>query len=284
MSDEKFALPESTPRSSETTVNVGGLLLHIYGAAELTPAQKGDTVVLLHAHGRTRSHLDAANIAHQLLHDIRAKGCRRGLVVAAFDNRNHGIRKIDDISIQSWAGGNVHHAQDMAAMVDGISLDLHGVVKYLSAYISSTLFTPTEFIASGVSLGGHATWNLLAMEPSIKVAIPIVGTTDLHALLLDRVQSFLRTKDVPADAPEWPLEIQNLLKARDAVIAGIKGKKILILNGEVDAIVPDVFTKDWVEKYAANNEVTYIHQAETGHFLSFAGLNRMVEFILPTLE
>lgn len=88
-------LPDSTPESSKTTLNIAGFHVHLYGVSELTPEQAKDTVVLFHIHGRTRTYKDAEAFAHQILHQLRQRsGHKKGLVVATFDNRNHGSRAV----------------------------------------------------------------------------------------------------------------------------------------------------------------------------------------------
>lgn len=97
--NDKFELLDSTPRSSLTVINISGFHLYLYGVDELTPAQRQDTTVIFHIHGRTRTYKDAEEIAHHLLSESRARGVtRKGLVVATFDNRNHGTRAVCTIS------------------------------------------------------------------------------------------------------------------------------------------------------------------------------------------
>lgn len=90
-----FVLPDSTPRSSKLTINIAGFRVHLYGVQELSAQQREDTTVLFHIHGRTRTYKDAEPVAHQLLYGMRERGdSNRGLVVATFDNRNHGDRTV----------------------------------------------------------------------------------------------------------------------------------------------------------------------------------------------
>ncbi|KAJ8101931.1 Alpha/Beta hydrolase protein [Lipomyces tetrasporus] len=278
-----FALPDDTPRSSETIVNIAGILVHLYGVKELTAEQAKDTTVLFHAHGRTRSYRDSEAVAHQLLYTLLEKGHTKGLVVATFDNRNHGIRKIDEVSIQSWTSGNPKHAQDMLSMVDGIAIDIQTVMTYLESYVGD-LFTPTQFIASGVSLGGHVTWNLLGSDTRIQIGIPIVGCPDMTSLLIGRLGKYTSVVQVPEGTKEWPKPIEKLYASRDENISKIEGKNILVLNGALDTLVPDKFTKPWIEQYAAANDVTYVCQEENGHYLSWRMIDEITEWLAPFLN
>lgn len=76
-------------------INIAGFFVYLYGVDELSLQQAKDTTVLFHVHGRTRTYKDAEDFAHQLLFEIRKRGeAHRGLVVAALDNRNHGLRAV----------------------------------------------------------------------------------------------------------------------------------------------------------------------------------------------
>lgn len=92
---DRFQLLDSVPKASVTVLNIAGVHVYLFGVEELTPAQAKDTTVLFHVHGRTRTYRDAEEIAHQLVHEWRQRGsAEKGLVVATFDNRNHGTRAV----------------------------------------------------------------------------------------------------------------------------------------------------------------------------------------------
>ncbi|KAK9446896.1 Alpha/Beta hydrolase protein [Limtongia smithiae] len=274
---DRFILDGNVLHSSMHTLNIGGFFVYLYGVDELTPSQALDTSVMFHVHGRTRTYHDAEEIAHQLLYSLRESGgTHKGLVIATLDNRNHGIRAIDNVAIQDWQGGNPKHAQDMISMIDGIVDDVKLIMNYLPSYVS---FTPTEYIATGLSLGGHVTWNLLAEVEDIKKAIIIVGCPDLTGLMLNRLGGYTSTTEVPPNTPEWPHSVEELYAQRDKKVSNITGKEILILNGGIDTLVPDKYTKRWVENYAANNNVTYIVQDGFGHGLSYGMMSDFEKYV-----
>jgi len=278
-----FQLPDGTPRSSKTAINIAGFQVYLYGVDELTPEQAKDTTVLFHVHGRTRTYQDVEPIAHQLLAATKQRGkIQKGLVIATFDNRNHGQRAIDDISIQDWKAGNPKHAQDMLSMIDGITLDVRTVIKFLESYVGGT-FVPTQFIMTGLSLGGHVAWNVLAEEPLVKTAVPIIGSPDLTHLLLDRLGGYKSAAEVPPGTKEWPESIARLYQARDESVTKISGKRILILNGALDPLVPSRFTRPWVQEHGDQNDVTFVEQADTGHWLSHQMMDRMVDWLFKDL-
>ncbi|KAJ2893256.1 hypothetical protein MKZ38_008851 [Zalerion maritima] len=278
-----FELADSIPRSSFTKVNIAGFFVYLYGIDELTPDQAKDTTVFIHVHGRTRTYKDAEEMAHELLHQQRARGgTKKGLVVATLDNRNHGIRAIDTMSIQDWKGGNPKHAQDMLSMMKGIELDVKTMMDFLEAYFDG-IFTPTEYIMTGTSLGGHVTWDVLAEDPRISKAIIIVGSTDLTSMLVERLGGYSSVSEVPTGTPEWPKSIERLYVERDKRLREIKGKKILILNGDIDPLVPSKFTRPWLDQCAASNEVAFVEQEGFGHGVSYQMMDSVADWVLKVL-
>lgn len=151
-------------------------------------------------------------------------------------------------------------------------------MKFLESYVDG-IFVPTQFIASGLSLGGHVTWNILAEDPRITAAIIIVGSPNLTNMLLDRLGGYTSASDVPNGTKEWPQSIEKLYQVRDDRLKKISGKKILILNGAVDPLVPSKFTRPWIENYAVNNDVTFIEQEENGHWLSYQMMDKIVDWV-----
>ncbi|KAK9452488.1 Alpha/Beta hydrolase protein [Dipodascopsis uninucleata] len=283
---DAFTLPEDTPKSSITTVNIAGILVYIYGLEELTEEQKKDVVVFFHIHGRTRTYKSSEEAILQILADVRKatsrSGTKKGFIGVTFDNRNHGARAIDTISIASWHGGNENHGQDMMSMIDGIALDIQTVMKYIECYLK--VIKPTKFIVTGVSLGGHVTWNLLSTDPQVSEAIIVIGSPDLSSMMADRLGGYKSLEEIPENTPRWPASLSPIYRSRDELITHITGKKILILNGEIDTLVPDKFTRPFVEKYGSNNEIEYICQPNVGHIFSWEMINKMVEWFIPFLN
>ncbi|KAH7136273.1 Alpha/Beta hydrolase protein [Dactylonectria macrodidyma] len=281
--NDRFELLESTPRSSLTVLNIAGFHVYLYGVEQLNAEQAKDTTVLFHIHGRTRTYKDAEEIAHRLLSECRTRGpTKKGLVVATLDNRNHGSRAIDETAIQDWEGGNPRHAQDMLSMMDGIVADVQTIITFLESYVEG-LFTPTKFIVTGVSLGGHATWDILARDDRVNNGIIIVGSPNLTDMLRERLDKYKSTRDGATGATEWPKSIENLYLARDKSLEGISGKEFLILNGAIDPLVPAKFTLPWVQNFGANNKVTVFEQEDNGHWVSIQMMEKIVDWVTDTL-
>ncbi|OGM45378.1 hypothetical protein ABOM_005623 [Aspergillus bombycis] len=258
-------VPESTTKSSKTTIDIGGFHVYFYGAEELSPQQAEDTVVLFHVHGRTRSYTDAELFAHQFLFQLKQMG-----------NFTKGFVVIDSVAAQDWSGGNQKHAHDMLAMIDGNVFDIQTVMKYLKVYTGDQ-FTTTEFVMSGLSLGGHTAWDVLSKVDGIKAAIIIVGSPNLTDLLTERLGDAVDSKD-GTGSTKWPKSISAMYKARDQCLEQINGKHILILNGALDMLVPSKFTLPWVERHGSRNDVSFNVFDNTGHWLSLEMMDTIVEW------
>lgn len=156
-------------------------------------------------------------------------------------------------------------------------------MTFLESYVDG-IFTPSQFIITGLSLGGHVTWDLLARDPRVNAAVIIVGCPDLTTMLLDRLGGYSLPADVPPGTAEWPKSVERLYLARDRDVADIRGKRLLVLNGADDPLVPSRFTRPWIERHAANNDVIFVEQPETGHCLSIEMLQRIEDWLQQFLS
>ena len=141
-------------------------------------------------------------------------------------------------------------------------------------------FTPTEFVVSGLSLGGHVAWDVLASERTVNAAIPIVGSPNLTNMLVERLG---KSDDANANSTKWPESVARMYQARDQNVAQIEGKRVLILNGALDVLVPSKFTLPWVEKYGDRNDVTLCILENTGHWMSLEMIDRIVDWMLENI-
>jgi len=127
---------------------------------------------------------------------------------------------------------------------------------------------------AGISLGGHATWyalqhgecrlkrlrndqtKLRLTEPRLSVGIPIVGCPDYLALMRDRA----KTSGLEFGPPILPDSLLELIERESPVstpATGRKpffGKKILVLAGSRDELVPWVFSESFVERIEVGEE------------------------------
>ncbi|KAK9470150.1 Alpha/Beta hydrolase protein [Dipodascopsis tothii] len=278
METETFALPDDAKRVSKTTVCIGGVNVYLYGVDELTPAQAEDTVVLILVHPRTRTYAYTEGMSHELV--AREGGNRRGLVCLTFDARNHGARMVSPLSNQSWSNGNETHGQDLMSLIDFTAADVKMIMDFLPMYAP---FTVSKYLCSGVSLGGHVVWRLLATDDRVQSAAPVVGCPRMTALLMTRLAKFLGAEPV-GDSKEANAELRKYLAAYDAGTAAITGKEIVIMNGSDDETVPDVFTKPWIEAHSAANTVTYLCQDGVGHKLTWRMMGMIAGWIHKSVE
>jgi hypothetical protein len=93
-----FALADSTPRSSKTTLIIGGLRVYIYGLEEIKTALRSESeiAVIYFAHGRTFTYLSVEGVAHGILHQYRTDSRKKkvDLIAVTLDMSNHGEREV----------------------------------------------------------------------------------------------------------------------------------------------------------------------------------------------
>lgn len=95
--------------------------------------------------------------------------------------------------------------------------------------------------------------NLLVIDPRIQVGIPIIGCPDYMELMKYRANS----SGVSLEAPYMPASFSKLVESVDPASKDFTstkahnpfiGKKILVLSGEEDPLVPWVASKKFVER------------------------------------
>ena len=125
------------PAVSRRTIPMAGLLVDLYGLAELPADTESVSVLWLH-HPRLRSRADMADIGARCVHavaeDSQKRGTRHRLVAAAFDQRNHGSRLVSPRANTAWREGNTTHAQDMFGMIAGTVSDTHLLIDLVGGY------------------------------------------------------------------------------------------------------------------------------------------------------
>ncbi|KAL3706944.1 hypothetical protein TMatcc_007957, partial [Talaromyces marneffei ATCC 18224] len=302
--ERNFFPKPSTPRSSKTELQIGGLKTYIYGLDQAREQGHTDLGVLYIAHGRTRSYRDSEPLAHKILHQVRSDATpkRAGLIVVAVDARNHGERKLNDMTNMDWTEGNESHAQDMLSVISGSAHDYELLIDYLPTYLPE--FNRFYNFMSGISLGGHTSWRVatspVAQRGKLHGVAIIIGCPKLTSLLLSRLgvdlEAAAQKFSVPIDLiytisydklstiltdqqrQRWPRALAELAASLDRVTEQSYPRDIptYILNGKLDPLVPDKFTAQWVkqrrevDKY---DNIEYFVQENTGHTCT----NQMVD-------
>lgn len=254
--------------------NIAGMLLTVYGLEEL-PSDKNDVTCFWLLHGRGDTQDSMSFVAAAMIHAWNGKKAsddRRSLICVSFDQRNHGSRMIDNRANESWNGGNPTHGQDMYTLFSGTAQDVSQLITHLPSYLP---FRPTNHICGGVSLGAHATWHCVLHDPRISAALIIIGCADYTRLMTDRAirgklpsctatdppgRDFLGSKDFPPSLLEAirqrdpagmllgelhdpsahssePSEAEKA-KLRPIMREKLAGKKLLVLSGGKDRLVP----------------------------------------------
>lgn len=188
------------PAVSCKTIAVTGILVDVYGLDELPPDLTHVSVVWLH-NPRLGDRSRMAPMAKRMVGEYnktRAPGATRGLIAAAFDQRNHGTREVHPLANLAWNKGNATHAQDMLGIVTGTVVDTSLLIDALPGYLfldratgdHGALPLPTfdQHIACGVSLGGHSTWQTMFAEPRVTAGVSIIGCPDFQLLMRDRAR------------------------------------------------------------------------------------------------
>lgn len=217
-------------------MNVAGMLVTIYGLQEL-PQNVTEVTCLWLLHGRGDTQDSMAYTAAGLLeawHSRRKPG-QRNLICVCFDQRNHGSRMIDNRASLSWKQGNPTHAQDMFNLYHGTASDVSLLITHLPSYLPYKL---SEHLCEGVSLGAHATWQILLAEPRVRAGVLVIGCPDYVRLMTDRaIRSKLPTcmnSDPPGrdflGSQDFPPSLIEAVEAHDP--AGI-------LLGELDTVTGD---------------------------------------------
>nr|POE56328.1 hypothetical protein CFP56_50872 [Quercus suber] len=262
--------------------NIAGILLTFYGLDELPPRPDHVTCLwLLHGRGDTQDSMGYTAAGLLRAWHLRRRPDQRNLICICFDQRNHGSRMVDNVANVSWKQGNPTHGPDMFSTYSGTAHDLSLLLTQVPAYLP---FTIDEHLCGGVSLGAHATWQILLREPRIRAGLIVVGCPDYVRLMTDRAvrsklssctntepagKDFVGSEDFPPalveavqtsdpagllltglrDPSHAPSEAEQQ-RLRPVLRERLAGKKILCLSGGKDKLVPYAQGKpflDWLK-------------------------------------
>jgi len=160
---------------------------------------------------------------------------------------------------------------------------------------------------AGVSLGGHSTWHCLKDDPRVTIGIPIIGCPDFLTLMTARAHHFAGSTlsaDNPTGPPAFPISlIAHITKTSpappltktstittaipysytdlDARINPFIGKKILILSGAADRLVPWSTSERFVEtlQVGPNGRKEVFVQEGVGHDCTEEMEDRLAKFM-----
>jgi len=247
-------------------------------------------------HGRKDSTKDVVSIAKEILEINYMPDAKRNrdLIIVAFDHRNHGRRLVEPRRNEVWhedpSKNNPQHALDMYTIQTGTVHDLTFLIDHIPAYVYPNVERNiVEWGVAGISLGGHSTWIALTREPRIQLAIPIIGCPDYTKLISQRAQ----LAGVPFEAPYYPLHLKAYVDACDPASFAFQekdatnpflGKRILVLSGAKDELVPWTASQEFVKGLEVGNGVKKVVLEEnTGHECSPTMIREAALFVMDWL-
>lgn len=239
---------------------VGGIQLNVFSPPPSPGMATNQIAVLFLLHGRLSKAESLEATATELVREIEDRRSTSGgtalkLIVVTFDLRNHGVRVINPQGNHQWSHkveeDNPRHALDMFSIISGTYRDISFLIDFLPSY----LFPCGDqmimrWMLAGVSLGGHATWYALQHEPRLSVGIPIVGCPDYLALMRDRAKA----SGLRFEPPIFPGSLLEIIERESPISLTVtdnnqfSGKKILVLAGGKDELVPWVFSESFVKR------------------------------------
>jgi len=268
---------------------IAGLQTHIY---KTSAHLSGSVAIVFLLHGRHGSAEDIEPVATALLEKTSSiNEQKRPLYIVTLDHRNHGTRLVEARANNTWMEGNNRHAMDMYSIQMGTAQDVSLLCDFLPAY----LFPRDECEVAawgiiGISLGGHSTWITLSQDPRIKVGIPIIGCPDYLELLKYRA----KTSDIPFAEPYIPAKIIDLIASSDPASKNYTsletsnpflGKKVLVLSGEEDSLVPWTASQKFVESLEVGPQglKKVVLQRGVGHKCTAEMVKEAADFIQSEL-
>ncbi|KAF8313515.1 Alpha/Beta hydrolase protein [Cantharellus anzutake] len=205
------------------------------------------------------------------------------------DHRNHGERLITPLANLGWhrepAENNSNHAIDMYAIQTGTAKDVSFLIDFLPSYLFPNGEREIDrWGVAGISLGGHSTWICLKNDPRVTIGIPIIGCPSFLTLMRTRAAQYRLS-----GPPTFPDSLVSYIEHNDPSstepnpsLNPFLGKKILILSGGADSLVPWEASKAFIEKLdlGENGVKTVFLEDGAGHQCTREMVKRLGEFMI----
>ncbi|KAJ6577283.1 Alpha/Beta hydrolase protein [Mycena capillaripes] len=272
------------------TTIIAGLDIHTYTTEKFATSTK-PVLALFALHGRLGSSEEGSvqDLISDLVNAAEEHVGERDLMVVAFDHRNHGMR-LRDKTLNQGFKENANHVHDMYTIQTGTAQDVSFVMDFLEAYLFPMgERSIVEWGVAGISLGGHSTWMVAASEPRVKIAIPIIGCPDYLALMGPRAAA----RGIGMEPPHFSESLMKVIKARALTALPYTskgaenpflGKKLLVLSGGSDLLVPWVASQAFVEglEVGAGKKECIVFEG-VGHAVPPPMVQAAVRFVLGML-
>jgi len=222
-------------------VFVGGVSATVVGEDEVDT--KEDVMLVVLAHGRTRSKEDSLKFAHILQKSVP------NLVCVTWDLPNHGSRLLNPACNDSWNGGNALHMVQMQAIIDQGSAEAIDLLEMVTLQLPG--ITITKRVMLGVSLGGYITWSVISQRSDLlTAAIPIITSPDTLGVMRQRWEAYKQ------ESPEEAAKIEPVALDKDVVARMARNAAqaetmaasqlpIMAICGGDDPLVPAKFSIQW---------------------------------------
>jgi hypothetical protein len=193
MAEANPMVDSDSPDASKHHIVMAGLACDVYGLDELASNPPTAISCLWLHHPRTRAKEDMQSFATRMVdawalrkETLQGAASHRGLIVVAFDQRNHGGRLVDKRANAAWRSGNPAHAPDMFGAIRGMVSDNAGLMDLVEGYVRMEIEgrgvewrgAVDQHLVLGVSLGGHSAWQAFFGEERVSAAVVIIGCPD----------------------------------------------------------------------------------------------------------
>ncbi|KAH7097417.1 hypothetical protein BKA62DRAFT_759986 [Auriculariales sp. MPI-PUGE-AT-0066] len=218
------------------------------------------------------------------------------LRIIGITDRGFWNAKANDAWDKTKEKDNVRHAVDMYAIQTGTARDVSFVIDFLPAYLfPSGERRIVQWVWWAVSLGGHSSWILLNSDPRVSFGVPIIGGADFEKLMAYRIERTFGAGST-LEPPRYPVILRDFVNSHDPAKSNFQandssnpfqGKKILVLSGATDTLVPFSITSEFagiLKSTMGAGSIEVVVEEGAGHQLTPTATERTAAFVLKVLS